>query len=445
MPFSSFLHFTVFGDTLHFCPEAAQFALSEEELMSSDALPPIPELIAQIRPTTYSFCLNLIDSCNLKCDYCFNSEKSGRTIRTPDAIRHLKKLFSLFPNGEKYIVDLSGKGEPLMALKQIIEIARWCHKKQDEIQKEVLVQFVSNGTLLSPTIAKVLQAEGILFGVSLDGNKTTHDKHRKSRNGSLTFDSILHNVRSIENREYIGCACTITPDVFPLLETARDLLKTFKTISFRPARGCMRIDEESSAAWQKEYERLTEALFEDSLQNNDSLFLALMNGDDYFGRFLCRAFGGQITINRCDGGIARFSVDDDGAIYPCSAAAKTNLAISIDLRESAAEMTKKQGLSCRNCPFKFLCGGECLVELSYLGEPSSPMCELKKKMIILANWLERKTLANNYPFHERISSFVEEKMKRFSKNADLNLFMQEHPWMSFTTAKTLFDQTNKKY
>lgn len=439
------LHFEVFGDTLHFRPRAAQFALDEQELMGSNDLPPIRELLSQIRPTTYSFCLNLIDSCNLRCDYCFNSEKSGRAIKVSDAIRHLENLFSLFPNGEKYIVDLSGKGEPLIVLKPIVQIARWCHQKQDKIQKEVLVQFVSNGTLLSPAIAKVLQAEGILFGVSLDGNKTTHDKHRKTKKGSPTFDCILNNLHSIKNRDYVGCASTITRDVFPLLETVKDLLKTFKTISFRPVRGSMRINEESSVAWQKEYERLTKALFEDSLQNDDSMFLALMNGDDYFGRFLCRAFGGQITINRCDGGIARFSVDNDGTIYPCSAAVKTELIIAKDPRESSDAMIRKQSLSCENCPFKFHCGGECLVELSYLGGPSSPMCELKKKMIVLANWLERKILAENYPFHEKISNFVEEKMKRFSKNEELHLFIKEHPEMSFTTAKRVFDQINKKY
>ena len=43
------------------------------------------------------------------------------------------------------------------------------------------MQLVSNGTLLNPIIIDILQKNGILFGVSLDGNELIHDKLRKSK------------------------------------------------------------------------------------------------------------------------------------------------------------------------------------------------------------------------------------------------------------------------
>ena len=439
------IQFEVFGQTFFYYEEQASFGFEEDDSQFFQSLPSISELLKTARHSAYTFCLNLIDACNLSCDYCFNQRKSGNKLTTSDAIRILETLFRTFPSGEKYFVDLSGKGEPLLALREILEIADWCHRKQDEIGKEVLVQFVCNGTLLSPAVANVLQAKGILFGVSLDGDKAIHDRHRKTKAGLPTFDSVLKNIQSIKSRDYVGCAGTITQEVFPLLEAVRALLKTFKTISFRPVRGDMRIDEKSSLLWQREYERLAEALYADSLTNDESMFLALMNGDDYFGRFLCRAFGEQIVINRCDGGITRFCVEADGRIYPCPAASGTSLSIGENLLLASVKALERQCFTCEGCEFKLLCGGECQIELSNLGVPSAPLCDLKKRMIVLANWLERRISTDNPAFHDRLSQFVDEKMARYRKDTELERYMAEHPDLSFTSAKRRYDEMNKKY
>lgn len=130
---------------------------------------------------------------------------TGRIIPFEKAKDFLDKMFSTFPNGKKYFGDLSGKGEPLMNLPVILKIAKYCQDKSDELNVEVLPTFVCNGTLLSPIVAEILQKNGILFGVSLDGDKETHDLYRKDKNGEGTYSEIIHNVLQIKNREYIGC------------------------------------------------------------------------------------------------------------------------------------------------------------------------------------------------------------------------------------------------
>lgn len=57
---------------------------------------------------------------------------TGRIIPFEKAKVFLDKMFSTFPNGEKYFVDLSGKGEPLMNLPVILKIAEYCQDKSDE-------------------------------------------------------------------------------------------------------------------------------------------------------------------------------------------------------------------------------------------------------------------------------------------------------------------------
>lgn len=67
-----------------------------------------------------------------------------------------------------------------------------------------------------------------------------------------------------------------------------------------------------------------------------------MNGEDFFGRYLNRAFGGFRTMNRCDAAISRLSCDLDGNIYPCSAATCDPIFI---LRTDLKSRTLKLGFS----------------------------------------------------------------------------------------------------
>ena len=127
-----------------------------------------------MRPTSYSFCLNISDACNLRCDYCFNASKTGRLLSPAKADAFLDGMFAEFPDGEKYFVDMSGKGEPLLNLRTVLHVAGYCHAKSDELRREVLPMLVCNGTLLTPEVVSALQGSGILFGVSLDGLKDCH-------------------------------------------------------------------------------------------------------------------------------------------------------------------------------------------------------------------------------------------------------------------------------
>ena len=123
---------------------------------------------------------------------------------------------------------------------EILKIKRYCEDKSNELNREVLVRLVSNGTLLNPLIADILQKNGILFGVSLDGNELIHDKHRKTKDGKNTYQTIIDNVNNILHHEYVGAACTLTNDVFSLKDSLIELSKTFNTVSYKPSRDCLR-------------------------------------------------------------------------------------------------------------------------------------------------------------------------------------------------------------
>ncbi len=154
----------IIDKALYYEPSTGEFALSPKDFKETSLeKPDVDEIIPSIKPLAYSFCLEISDVCNLTCDYCFNSHKSGKTLTLEKAISQLDYLFGKFPNGEKYFVDLSGKGEPLLNLKTIIGLADYCKGKSDELNVEVLLMFVSNGTLLTSEIAKILQKHGVFL------------------------------------------------------------------------------------------------------------------------------------------------------------------------------------------------------------------------------------------------------------------------------------------
>lgn len=251
--------FEILGRDVYFDPERSVFSLKELPRSVLSMIPSAPssvELSSRMKASCYTICLNLGDACNLRCSYCFHPKKKGKRMSVKDAISYLEEFFASFPDAERYIVDLSGNGEPLLHLDLIFPIVEWCHRKQDQINKEVLPQLVTNGTLLSPTIAQSLQEKGILFGISLDGTKDNHDALRKDVDGRGTYAKIIENVRAIEHRDFIGCAVTLTSRHFSLADAFDELRDVFPTIAFRFVRGDASFTMETAENWNGEYDRL---------------------------------------------------------------------------------------------------------------------------------------------------------------------------------------------
>ncbi len=438
------IQYSVLGEPFFFDPVSTGFSLEEIELnWSEKTINHFKEaLLRETKITSYSFCINVSDACNLSCDYCFNQKKSGRILEKQTAISELERLFKKYPSGEKYYIDMSGAGEPLLALGTVLAVSKWCKEKQNAIRREVLPQFVCNGTLLSPRIANLLQNHGILFGVSLDGNQFVHDKHRRTKFGEPTYSQILSTIKNISDRQYIGCAATLTDDVFSLTETIEELSRVFNTVSFRPARVLFGRNKNALMMWMFEYEKLAKKLLGDLSQNNCRFFFLLMNGEDFFGRQLTRAFGGLRVLRRCDAGISRIYVGMGGKDYICPAAAS-------EKEETITSLLGSQPLpntSCHECPFRLICGGECAIELAHNdGKPREALCQFKRHLILLANYIER-VAHNDFPIlHASIRKFAKEKEARNREDPQLRRFLDTHPDLSFTEAKKQFDEIVHRY
>lgn len=402
--------------------------------------------------TSVTFCINLSNCCNLACDYCFNQNKSGDSIQIQDILLFLNTCFKAFPNKEKYFVDLSGKGEPLLYLNKILEIKKYCDNKSNELMREVLVQLVSNGTLLDKTTADILQKNGILFGVSLDGNELIHNKHRKAKDGNPTYQTIIDNVNNILHHEYVGTACTLTKDVFSLKDSLIELSKTFNTVSYKPSRDCeCAIDEDSIGKWLDSYDELVLFLTEQTIRGNLKYIKTILNGEDYLGKYIKRIILGQRNIVRCDAGIGRFTLDDDGNVYACPAAFNIKELIvgnkeRIDYQKSE-KLFKKQidKKGCQSCDFRNICGGECQIERILSKGINKTMCKYKSHLILLAMYFANEVYKNNFLSFKELYSFCIEIDDRRRLDKKLELFLKNNPIYSFIEGKKIYDEKERKY
>jgi len=447
--------YLAFNKTIYIDPNTSNFSFFENLLETkSEENQPFLYDESIIRPKTVTLCVNVSSMCNLSCDYCFNDQKTSTSLSLDSIKGFLADAFLYFSECEKFFVDLSGKGEPLLFLETILKINRYCIEFSNKIRKEILVSFVSNGVLLLKAISNVLQKEGILFGVSLDGTRLNHDLHRKDKAGNGTFDKIIENIRDIENHDYVGCAITLTKNVFDLTSTLVELNRYFKTISVKPSRTCsVSFDRGSLSKWLNEYDKLTLYMLNQCLCNKDTtLLFCLLNGDDYFGKFLFRCFLNQRVLTRCDAGVGRITLNCDENLYLCPA---SSMYITFRLnrhfaenKEIVSDIYSKQlkKKNCSDCPFKYLCGGECLVELKINNDQNNLlMCEYKKHLILLAMYFQQMLLFKDLDLFLKIRTFCEEKVLRYGENKELSNFLNMHPSLNFTEGKKEFDSINKKY
>ena len=84
------MKYTILGTDVWVDGRSGCFAFSENDLNRNvsksfdfDSFKP---LYKEYNPTSVTFCLNLSDSCNLACDYCFNYKKKNKSIVLEDAL-----------------------------------------------------------------------------------------------------------------------------------------------------------------------------------------------------------------------------------------------------------------------------------------------------------------------------------------------------------------------
>lgn len=391
--------------------------------------------------------LHISSSCNMNCKYCFIKDRRHANLTLEDSKKFIDMIINEYPNAGKYIVDPTGSGEPLLKIEHLCNIGDYCKKKSGILKREVLPMIVTNGILLDKDTVQKLRDSGILFGVSLDGNKKENDMYRYSYNEDGTYNTIIKNIKRIKDRSLMGVAVTITDKNMDLVKNLKHLIKYFPTISMKPVRAIdsnMGINESNIDKIKNAYSDLHEFLLKQTRKGSLEYLSAILNGDDYFGKFLLRSILDQKVTTRCDAGIGRFSLAPSGLIYACPGSIDIDDLVvgSLDKgidREKIEFLwdTQVNRENCQDCFAKFVCGGECFVNAYYssgdITKKDNVMCELKRHLYKLS-------LMFNYKLKE-ISSYgvvymgCLNKIKRFDEDKEVTNFLKKNSHISFNDLK----------
>jgi uncharacterized protein len=139
--------------------------------------------------------------CNIDCSYCYLPDRQSKATVSTET---LYNLFSqIFASG--WIVDDSlsvvwHAGEPMVAP---VAFYRDAFRMIDRIKPAGLTvehSFQTNGTLIDDAWCTFFGQEHVNVGVSIDGPKHLHDRHRLTRSGRGTFDRAIAGVRLLRRR-----------------------------------------------------------------------------------------------------------------------------------------------------------------------------------------------------------------------------------------------------
>ena len=264
--------------------------------------------------------------CNLRCTYCYETAKSDERMSEEIGRRCVDTLFDEdekgdglinAENSDGLILDFIG-GEPLLEIELIDRIMSYFLEKAVEKNHRwathYMISMSSNGTLYhTPEVQKFLQKyDGrVSIGITLDGDKQTHDSCRVDCAGCGSYDKAAAAFCDQCRRGQKGTKFTIAPgNVDRTFLACKDIIERFDI----PELNCNCVYEEGWAnshanTLYHELKKLSDWLIESGRYKTTYIsILDWLAGDP---------LPDNETQNWCGGTGEMLAFDVDGTVYPC--------------------------------------------------------------------------------------------------------------------------------
>ncbi|MBO4165119.1 FxsB family cyclophane-forming radical SAM/SPASM peptide maturase [Micromonospora antibiotica] len=180
------------------------------------------------------YVLKLTSRCDLSCDHCYVYEHPDQSWRrqprlmTPDTVEATARRIAEHAADHRLgtvRVVLHG-GEPLLAGAARLAATADTLRRTITPVARLDLRMQSNGVLLTPEIADVLVAHEIRVGVSLDGDRSANDRHRRYATGASSYDQVRRALALLRRPDYrsayAGLLCTV--------DLANDPLRVYQAL-----------------------------------------------------------------------------------------------------------------------------------------------------------------------------------------------------------------------
>lgn len=301
--------------------------------------------------------------CNFNCWYCYENHIKGSKMseKTLTAIqKYVSKTLSIKTSIKSFHLSFFG-GEPLMYFQRVaLPLIKYAQEECKARNIDFSAHFTSNGFLINDRIIEALGKVNVDFQITLDGDKTNHNKTRFLKNGVGSYDRICSNIKKVASRGHnvylrINYTLKNINSIASILSTIKDIPQEYKK--------CINVDFQR--VWQDSDKDLEES--ETLSEQLNQLFKIFR--DEGFSVSFCRV---QNTVtNPCYGDRRNnLLINYDGIVFSCTARNFTS-----DFSEG--EITDKGDINwfgklkeqriaskfnrseCHHCRIAPICGGGC--------------------------------------------------------------------------------------
>lgn len=117
--------------------------------------------------------LNLADSCNLQCTYCYEGNDKRTAVLSEKVMREAIDFMVMNnPKEEKIHLSLLG-GEPLLNKKVFLQLFDYLDEKHSENKQMFEFEMTTNGILLDDSVIEIVKSNNFKLFVSIDGDQET--------------------------------------------------------------------------------------------------------------------------------------------------------------------------------------------------------------------------------------------------------------------------------
>ncbi len=370
----------------------------EGKLFSKDFFENMAPMMKKKQGVLKAICLHVAHDCNMDCQYCFagkgeyHGEKGLMSLETGK--RALEFLVANSGERKNLEVDFFG-GEPLLnwdVCKALVEYGRDLEKKHN---KNFRFTLTTNGILITNEIMEFLNKEMSNVVLSLDGNKETNDKMRKTKCGEGTYDLIIDKFKQlVDKREQKNYYLRGTYTKYNL-DFAKDIIHMaelgFKELSMEPVVASptaeYALDEKDLPQLMANYEKLALEMIDREKKGESFNFyhyaIDLKNGPCVSKR-----------VSGCGVGTEYLAITPHGDIYPCHQFVGdreflmgnlTDEKIDYEVLEEFEKSNVYSHDECKECFAKFYCSGGCAANAYHqtgnINGVYNFSCELHKKRI----------------------------------------------------------------
>lgn len=235
--------------------------------------------------------------CNLHCRHCLAGD--GRDMGAELSMGEIKDFFDDLAFMKVFYINIGG-GEPLLH-------PLFFDIMDEAAQRDIYVQFSTNGTLVDTTVAAEIARRGLRVQVSLDGwQPGVNDPIR----GDGTFEQAVRALDLLRQRNVtVSVNCVVTKDNITGLEEMYRLAVNYGA-GLRLSR--LRPSGRASHNWRNmvpcagQYRMLHQWLLaHPEVRTGDSFFFLAALGEPLPG------------LNYCGAGRLTCAVDPQGCVYPC--------------------------------------------------------------------------------------------------------------------------------